>query len=64
MWGRVDELPESLNRDMLFFEQALEEKVITVPGRFFDIDPGNVATGVDRGLINICVFPLVRPWTF
>ena len=40
VWGRVDELPESLNRDMLFFERALEEKVITVPGRFFDIDPG------------------------
>jgi hypothetical protein len=40
VWGRVDELPESLNRDMHFFEEALAEKVITVPGRFFDIDPG------------------------
>ena len=39
VWGRVDELPDSLNRDMLFFEKALESQVITVPGRFFDIDP-------------------------
>ena len=40
VWGRVDELPESLNCDRLFFEQALNEKVIAVPGRFFDVDPG------------------------
>ncbi len=40
VWGRVNELPQGLNTDMLFFEKALGEKIITVPGRFFDIDPG------------------------
>lgn len=34
-------LPESLRDGMDFFRAALEEKVIVVPGKFFDVDPGH-----------------------
>jgi hypothetical protein len=34
------ELPESLADGMAFFRAALARKVITVPGAFFDVNPG------------------------
>ncbi|MBN2800615.1 MAG: pyridoxal phosphate-dependent aminotransferase [Deltaproteobacteria bacterium] len=40
VWASVRHLPEPLRSDMGFFRAALERKVITVPGRFFDINPG------------------------
>jgi len=40
VWGSVEELPDSLSDGMQFFRAALEKKVITVPGEFFDINPG------------------------
>ncbi|MEK7123158.1 MAG: pyridoxal phosphate-dependent aminotransferase [Patescibacteria group bacterium] len=39
-WARLDELPEPLNNGMRFFSAGLDEKVITVPGEFFDVNPG------------------------
>jgi aspartate/methionine/tyrosine aminotransferase len=39
-WGDVSRLPPPLNEGMGFFRRALEEKVITVPGEFFDVNPG------------------------
>lgn len=39
-WGDLSGLPESLRSGQRFFEAALERKVITVPGAFFDVDPG------------------------
>lgn len=45
IWGSVKNLPAGLNTDMAFFQAALDEKVITVPGRFFDIDPGQRKLG-------------------
>ena len=39
-WGSVAELPAPLNDGMGFFRAALEHKVITVPGEFFDVNPG------------------------
>jgi aspartate/methionine/tyrosine aminotransferase len=33
-------LPEPLSDGMTFFRKALEHQVITVPGVFFDVDPG------------------------
>lgn len=39
-WGDVSGLPEGLNSGMEFFQAALDEKVIVVPGQFFDINPG------------------------
>jgi len=40
VWGSVDRLPAPLNDGMGFFRAALEEKVIVVPGEFFDVNPG------------------------
>jgi N-succinyldiaminopimelate aminotransferase len=44
-WGRVDELPAPLRDGMGFFRAALEEKVIVVPGEFFDVNPGKRRQG-------------------
>jgi aspartate/methionine/tyrosine aminotransferase len=40
VWGSVENLPAHLDDGMKFFQGALEKKVITVPGQFFDINPG------------------------
>ncbi len=40
VWGNVSGLPPPLNDGMGFFRAALQEKVITVPGEFFDVNPG------------------------
>ena len=40
IWGSVAQLPPPWNDGMGFFRAALEEKVITVPGEFFDVNPG------------------------
>jgi aspartate/methionine/tyrosine aminotransferase len=39
-WGDLSRLPPSINTGEAFFRAALEERVITVPGTFFDVDPG------------------------
>src|SRR5262249_7995055 len=39
-WGGVAALPAPMNDGMGFFRAALEHKVITVPGEFFDVNPG------------------------
>jgi len=39
-WGDLKALPESVNTGINFFKEALKKKVITVPGTFFDVDPG------------------------
>ncbi len=44
-WGDVSGLPDSLRNCDDFFRMALEEKVITVPGKFFDVDPGQRRLG-------------------
>jgi N-succinyldiaminopimelate aminotransferase len=41
VWGSVENLPEHLDDGMKLFRAALEEKVIVVPGAFFDINPGH-----------------------
>ncbi|REG34280.1 aspartate/methionine/tyrosine aminotransferase [Archangium gephyra] len=40
VWGNVAGLPAPLNDGMGFFRAALAEKIITVPGEFFDVNPG------------------------
>ncbi|MGZ6141707.1 MAG: pyridoxal phosphate-dependent aminotransferase [Myxococcales bacterium] len=40
VWGNLSSLPPPLNDGMGFFRAALERKVITVPGEFFDVNPG------------------------
>jgi aspartate/methionine/tyrosine aminotransferase len=39
-WGNVSALPPPLNDGMGLFRAALAKKVITVPGEFFDVNPG------------------------
>ena len=41
----MSELPESISTGEAFFEAALRKKVITVPGTFFDVDPGQRRIG-------------------
>lgn len=45
VWGSIAGLPAPLNDAEVFFRRALERKVLTVPGRFFDINPGRLRTG-------------------
>jgi aspartate/methionine/tyrosine aminotransferase len=41
VWADVSKLPKPLNNGMNFFREGLKEKVIIVPGVFFDVNPGN-----------------------
>jgi len=45
VWADLSGLPEGLRDGMEFFRAALEEKVICVPGEFFDINPGKRRSG-------------------
>ena len=40
VWGRLDELPPPLNDGLGLFRAGLERKLVTVPGMFFDVNPG------------------------
>jgi aspartate/methionine/tyrosine aminotransferase len=40
VWASAQHLPPSISDGMSFFRAALDRKVITVPGDFFDVDPG------------------------
>jgi N-succinyldiaminopimelate aminotransferase len=44
-WGDLSTLPEPLNDGMQFLKAALDEKVICVPGEFFDVNPGKRRAG-------------------
>lgn len=44
-WGDISALPRSINDGMSFFRAALEHQVITVPGEFFDVNPGKRRSG-------------------
>jgi aspartate/methionine/tyrosine aminotransferase len=44
-WADVSRLPEGLNDGMSFFKALVKEKVICVPGEFFDINPGKRRSG-------------------
>jgi hypothetical protein len=45
LWGDLRHLPEGINTGLTFFRKALEYKVISVPGMFFDVDPGKRRAG-------------------
>ncbi|MEM6733713.1 MAG: pyridoxal phosphate-dependent aminotransferase, partial [Myxococcota bacterium] len=44
-WGDLSALPNGFDDGMMFFRRALEEKVICVPGEFFDVNPGRRRSG-------------------
>jgi aspartate/methionine/tyrosine aminotransferase len=39
-WGSIADLPAPFNDSQTFFRRALERKVMTVPGEYFDVNPG------------------------
>jgi len=41
VWANLSNLPAPLDDGMNFFLEGLKEKVIIVPGVFFDVNPGN-----------------------
>ena len=41
VWANLARLPAPLDDGMSFFRECLKEKVIVVPGVFFDVNPGN-----------------------
>lgn len=43
-WGDLSGLPSPFNDGVGFFERALQRKVLTVPGEFFDVNPGKIRT--------------------
>ncbi|HMS16195.1 MAG TPA: pyridoxal phosphate-dependent aminotransferase [Planctomycetota bacterium] len=45
LWGDLSGLPEPLRDADEFFRRAIERKVMTVPGRFFDVNPGKNRKG-------------------
>ncbi len=44
-WGDLSRLPTGRNTGRDFFMAALDHGVITVPGEFFDVDPGHRRSG-------------------
>jgi len=44
-WGNVSRLPKPIADGTNFFRAALQKKVITVPGEFFDVNPGKRRSG-------------------
>ena len=44
-WGSLENLPAPLNDSLEFFRAALARKVMTVPGEFFDVNPGKRRRG-------------------
>ncbi len=44
-WGCLADLPAPLNDGQTFFREALQRKVMTVPGEFFDVNPGKLRPG-------------------
>ncbi|HEX6274693.1 MAG TPA: aminotransferase class I/II-fold pyridoxal phosphate-dependent enzyme, partial [Polyangiaceae bacterium] len=45
VWGNLEGLPPPLDTGDGLFRAALAEKVIVVPGAFFDVDPGQRRVG-------------------
>lgn len=45
VWGCLSDLPAPYNDAMTFFWHALDHKVMTVPGAFFDVNPGKRRRG-------------------
>jgi hypothetical protein len=39
VWANLSQLPDPINNGMSLFKEGLKEKVITIPGIFFDVNP-------------------------
>ena len=47
-WGSLEKLPPPFDDGHSFFRRALDERVITVPGEFFDVNPRKHRPGPSR----------------
>jgi aspartate/methionine/tyrosine aminotransferase len=45
VWGSLEDLPPGLDEGPSFFRAALDQRVIVVPGEFFDVNPGKRRAG-------------------
>jgi hypothetical protein len=45
VWANISNLPAPFNNAETFFREALKRKVMTVPGVFFDVNPGKQRKG-------------------
>ncbi|MAE27921.1 MAG: aspartate aminotransferase [Planctomycetes bacterium] len=45
-FGSLENLPAPFNDGVSFFQRALQHKVMTVPGEYFDVNPGKQREGV------------------
>jgi aspartate/methionine/tyrosine aminotransferase len=62
LWGNVSALPAPLSDGMGFFRAALDQKVITVPGEFFDVNPGKRRAGRASRFKNYVRFSFGPAW--
>jgi aspartate/methionine/tyrosine aminotransferase len=60
-WGDLSGLPPSIRSSDDFFQAALEHQVITVPGHFFDVNPGKRRTGRPSRFVNHARFSFGPP---
>lgn len=44
-WGDISNLPAPLNTGLGFMHEAFKHRVLTVPGEFFDVNPGKTRPG-------------------
>ncbi len=56
LFANLSNLPEELRNGMDFLEACLKEKVICVPGRFFDVNPGKRRSHIKSRLTNFVRF--------
>lgn len=54
VFPNLEKLPPALQNGMDFFKAALEEKVIVVPGQFFDVNPGKRRSHIPSRLRKHC----------
>ncbi|MDH3728752.1 MAG: pyridoxal phosphate-dependent aminotransferase, partial [Myxococcales bacterium] len=60
-WGDLSELPSSIRSSDNFFRAALDRQVISVPGHFFDVNPGKRRTGRPSRFVNHVRFSFGPP---
>ena len=60
-WGDLTGLPPSIRSSDDFFRAALDAQVITVPGHFFDVNPGKRRTGRPSRFLNHIRFSFGPP---
>jgi aspartate/methionine/tyrosine aminotransferase len=59
VWGSLANLPPPFDDSMTFFRKALQQRVLTVPGRFFDVGNGADADGEYRRWMRFSFAPPV-----